>query len=358
MSALCQRTALRASEGEYDRRVDENPRQALLRLVSAYQLSQALHVAARLGIGDHLASGPRSSDELAAETDTHPDALYRLLRALAAVGVLHELDGRRFELTELGEGLRSDVSGSVHGWASLIGRPMHWNTWSSLAESIRTGENTFRLVHGTDVWSYRAQRPEELAIFDGAMMSTTGVIEAAVLDVFDFGRFREVVDVAGGRGALLAAILTKHDTVRGVLFDQPDVVARAGTLLDRFGDRCHAVGGSFFERVPAGADAYLLKSILHDWEDEECVAILRVIGKAMPEHAVVVVLERDLGAPNENAPAKLSDLNMLVNPGGRERSEKQYEALFTAAGLHYVGATASAAGITVFEAAAASVTAA
>ena len=333
--------------------MDEDSRQALLRLVSGYQLSQALHVAARLDVGDRLAGGPQSSDELAAATDTDPDALYRLLRALAAVGVLHELDSRRFELTELGEGLRSDVAGSVHGWALMIGRPMHWNTWSSLVESIRTGENTFRLVHGMDVWSYRSQRPEELAIFDGAMMSMTGVVDAALLEAYDFGRFREVVDVAGGRGALLAAILARHDAVRGVLFDQPDVIMNAGALLDRFGDRCHAVGGSFFERVPPGADAYLLKSIMHDWEDEECAAILGVIAAAMPDHGVVLVLERDLGAPNENAPAKLSDLNMLVNPGGRERSEEQYAALFAAAGLRYIGATPSAAGVTVFEAAAA-----
>ena len=154
--------------------MQDNPRAALLRLVSGYQMSQALHVAARLDIADRLAAGARSSDDLAAETETHADALYRLLRALAAIGVLHELDDRRFELTELGEGLRSDVPGSVRGWALMIGRPMHWNTWSSLVESVRTGENTFRLVHGTDVWSYRAQRPEEQAIFDGAMTSVTG----------------------------------------------------------------------------------------------------------------------------------------------------------------------------------------
>jgi hypothetical protein len=330
--------------------VQDNPRAALLRLVSGYQLSQALHVAARLDIADRLAAGARSSDELAAETETHADALYRLLRALAAAGILHELDGRRFELTELGEGLRSDVPGSVRGWALMIGRPMHWNTWSSLVESVRTGENTFRLVHGTDVWSYRAQRPEEEAIFDGAMTSVTGLFDAAVLDAYDFARFRSVVDVAGGRGALLASILARHETIRGVLFDQPAVVANAGELLDRFGERCSVVGGSFFESVPSGADAYLLKAILHDWEDGECVAILRVIREAMPDDAVVLVLERDLGGPNENPPAKFSDLNMLVNPGGRERSEEEYAALFASAGLRYVGATPSAAGFSVFEA--------
>jgi hypothetical protein len=330
--------------------VEDNPRRALLRLVSGYQVSQALHVAARLDIADRLAGGPRSSDELATEAETDADALYRLLRALAAVGVLRELDVRRFELTELGEGLRSDAPGSVYGWALMIGRPMHWNTWSSLAESVRTGENTFRLVHGTDVWSYRTQRPEELAIFDGAMTSVTGLIDAAVLDAYDFARFRKVVDVAGGRGALLAAILTRHETISGVLFDQADVVANAGALLDRVGARCAVVGGSFFDSVPAGADAYLLKAILHDWEDPECIAILRVIREAMPEHGVVLVLERDLGGPNENPPAKFSDLNMLVNPGGRERSEEEYAALFATAGLRYVGATPSTAGISVFEA--------
>lgn len=333
--------------------MEETPRRALFRLVSGYQLSQALHVAARLGVADRLAGGPRSSDDVAAETGTHPDTLYRLLRALAAVGVLHELDGRRFELTELGEGLRSDVAGSVHGWAMMIGRPMHWNTWSSLVESVRTGENAFRLVHGTDVWSYRAERPDEQAIFDDAMTAMTGLIDAAVLDVYDFTRFREVVDVAGGRGALLAAILAKHETVKGVLFDQPDVVANADAVRARFGERCRIVGGNFFERVPEGADAYLLKSILHDWEDAECVAILRVIREAMPEHALVLVLERDLGGANENPGAKLSDLNMLVNPGGRERSEDEYAALFAAAGLRYEGATPTAAGVSVFEAAAA-----
>jgi len=330
--------------------VEDNPRAALLRLVSGYQISQALHVAARLELADRLAGGARSSEELAAETETHADALYRLLRALAAVGVLQELDDRRFELTELGEGMRSDVPGSVHGWALMIGRPMHWNTWSSLVESVRTGENTFRLVHGTDVWSYRAQRPEEQAIFDGAMTSFTGLVDAAVLDAYDFARFRKVVDVAGGRGALLAAILARHETIRGVLFDQPDVVANAGALLDRFGERCGVVGGSFFDSVPAGADAYLLKAILHDWEDAECVAILRVIRESMPEQGVVLVLERDLGGPNENPAAKFADLNMLVKPGGRERSEEEYAALFATAGLRYVGATPSAAGISVFEA--------
>jgi len=331
---------------------EDNPQTALRRLVSGYQVSQALHVAATLRIADLLADRPQTSDELAAATGAHADALYRLLRALAAVGVFEELDGRRFELTPLGEGLRTDAQGSIHGWAAFIGRPYIWQAWSSLLHSVRTGENAFRHVHGTDPWTYRAQKPEESAIFDAAMTSLTGQSEAAIVDAYDFGRFGEVVDVAGGRGTLLAAVLAAHPDLRGLLFHQPHVVAGASELLRATGvaERCRIVGGSFFERVPEGADAYMLKSIIHDWEDEEATAILRVCRAAMPPHAVVLVVERDLGAPNEYSAAKFLDLLMLVGPGGRERTEDEYAALFAAADLTYVAATSTAAEISLYEA--------
>ena len=327
-----------------------NPHIALLRLVNGYQVSQALHVAATLKLADLLARGPRTSDDLAAATEAHADALYRLLRALAAIGVFKELEGRRFELTPLGDGLRSDVPVSIRGWAAFIGRQYHWNAWSALLHSVRTGENAFQHVHGTDVWTYRAERPEEAEIFDAAMTSQTSRQESAILDAYDFGRFGEIVDIAGGRGRLLASILKKHPNVRGVLFDQPHVISQAGDLLEPVDDRCRLVGGSFFESVPGGADAYLLKSIIHDWEDEESIAILRTVRAAMPAHGVVLVIERDLGSPNENAPTKFSDLNMLVAPGGRERTEDEYASLFAAAGLTYVGSTPTAAGMSLYEA--------
>jgi hypothetical protein len=329
---------------------EDNPQIELRRLVDGYQVSQSLHVAATLKLADLLADGPRTGDELAAATEAHADALYRLLRALAAVGVFKELDDGRFELTPLGEGLRTDAPASIHGWAAFIGRPYIWNTWSALVHSIGTGENTFRHVHGTDVWTFRSERPEEAAIFDAAMTSVTGQQDAAILRAYDFGRFGEIVDIAGGRGRLLRSILAKHPSVRGVLFDLPHVIAQAGDLLEPVADRCRLVGGSFFESVPEGADAYLLKSIIHDWEDEESIAILRTVRAAMPEHGVVLVIERDLGAPNENAPAKLSDLIMLVGPGGRERTEDEYAALFAAAGFTYARATPTTAGMSLFEA--------
>ena len=176
----------------------------LLRLVNGYYVSQAIHVAASLGIADLLADGARTSDDLAEAAGADADSLYRLLRALASVGVLHEGDGRLFSLTPVGELLRSDVPGSLHGWAAYAGRPYFWAAWAELLHSVRTGENAFRHVHGQDIWSYRADRPEESVLFDAAMKALTGASNAALIDAFDFSRFGTLVDVGGGNGALLA----------------------------------------------------------------------------------------------------------------------------------------------------------
>ena len=314
----------------------------LRRLVSGFQVSQAISVAVTLGIPDLLADSPRTSDELAAATDTNPDALYRLLRALASVGVLREHAERRFESTELGDRLR----GPGGGFAALIGRPYFWNAWAHLIESVRTGENAFRLQHGVDVWEYRSSRPEESAIFDRAMTSHTERMHRSLVEAYDFGRFSVVVDVGGGRGTLLAALLAEHPHLQGVLFDQPHVVAGADVP-----DRCRVVGGNFFESVPDGGDAYVLKWIVHDWEDEEATAILRTVRRALPSHGVVLLVERDLGGPNEAPEAKLSDLNMLVMPGGRERTIEEYERLLQAADFAFVGVTQVAGGFQVIEAA-------
>lgn len=324
----------------------------LARLLQGHQISQAVHAAAELGVADLLADGDRTADDLAEATGARPGTLYRLLRALASLGVLEEADGRRFSLTPVGQALRSDVDGSLHGWAILIGREYVWRSWGNLEKAVRTGENSFRSLHGTSVWEWRAERPEESAIFDRAMMSLTAASNAAILDAYDFGRFGTIVDVGGGTGTLLASLLSAYPGLRGILFDQPHVVAGAEPVLRGAGvlDRCTIVPGSFFSAVPEGGDAYVLKSIVHDWEDEESIAILRACGAAMGPHAVLLVIERDLGGPNENAPAKLSDLNMLVMPGGRERSEEEYAELFERAGLRHARTTAAASGHGIFEA--------
>jgi hypothetical protein len=325
----------------------------LMRLLDGFRVTQTICAAVELGVPDLLADGARTSDELAQASGADPSALYRLLRALASLGVLHEADERRFSLTPLGKPLRSDVPGSLRGWVRLTGRDYLWRSWGNFATAVRSGENAFRSLHGADVWEWRADHPEESAIFDEAMRSTTLAANTAILAAYDFGRFGTVVDVGGGTGTLLASILKAHPVTRGILFDQAHVVAGAESVLHAAGvaDRCEIAAGSFFENVPEGGDAYTLKSIIHDWEDEESVAILRACRAAMGPDAAVLVIERDLGPPNENAAAKISDLNMLVMPGGRERTEEEYEQLFARAGLRHVSTALAASGHAVMEAA-------
>lgn len=315
-------------------------------------MSQAIHVVASLGLADLLKDGSRGSDDLAVATGTDPGALYRLLRALASVGVLREDEGRRFSLTPVGECLRSDAEESLQGWAAFVGRPYYWQTWGNLLQSVRTGENAFRHVHGTDVWTYRARNPEESEVFDRAMTALTRTANHSVLEAFDFGRFGTVVDVAGGNGALLAALLQRYPRMRGVLFDQSHVVEGAAEVLAQaeVADRCTIEAGSFFEEVPEGGDAYVLKAIVHDWEDPEATAILRVCRRAMRDEAVLLVIEREVGPPNEDPEAKLSDLNMLVSPGGRERTTEEFAALFESAGFRLQGSTPTGSGLSVIEA--------
>jgi hypothetical protein len=313
----------------------------LRRLVNSYQLSQAIHVAAVLGIADLLADGPRSSDELAEATGTDPRALYRLLRTLSAFGLFHEDAERRFSLDELGDPLRSDAPESVAGWAAFVGRRNIRDAWSSLEESVRTGENAFRLAHGISVWEYRAQHPEESEAFDRAMASSSQLVIQSLIDAYDFGRFGTIVDVGGGNGTLLRALLAEHPQLNGVLFDQPHVVA--GVEL---GERGRVVAGSFFESVPEGGDAYLLKWIIHDWEDEEAVAILRTV---RAQGGTLLLVERVVEPPNEGPETKLGDLNMLVGPGGQERTLEELRSLLETAGYELSGDTPTASGMHVLE---------
>jgi hypothetical protein len=330
---------------------DESPTQALRRLVNGYQVTQAIHVAATLGIADLLRDGPRSSDELAAATESHARSLHRVLRALASVGVLHEGGDGRFALTEVGECLRSDAAAPVGGWAAYVGRPAHFRAWGALLHAVRTGESAFRSVHGADVWEYRARHPEDGAIFDRAMTDTSRRANRQLIEAYDFGRFERIVDVGGGHGALLAGVLAAHPAVRGVLFDQPHVVADAGGVLEAAGvsDRCEVVAGSFFDAVPPGGDAYVLKAIVHDWEDDEALRILRNVRAAIADDGTVLVVERELGPPNADPDAKLSDLNMMVGPGGRERTRDEFAALLEDAGFALERVVPTAIGLHVFE---------
>lgn len=305
----------------------------LLQQLFAYRISQAIHVAASLGVADLLAGGPRTFDDIASATDTHPPSLYRLLRALAAEGIFEELPGRRFALTPKGDLLRTDHPASLHAWAVFLGRPHFWQGWGNLLHSVKTGESAVAHVLGMDSWEFRKQNPAETAYFDNAMTAMTRAVSPLVVAAYNWQQFGLIADIAGGHGAQLADILLASPNARGILFDQPHVVAGAAPILRAAGvhDRVEVAAGSFFESVPK-ADAYILKHILHDWQDADCVRILETIRKGAPQGARLLVVERLIEGPNLGPGAKTSDLNMLVGPGGVERTREEFDALLAAGG--------------------------
>jgi len=317
------------------RQMTSDPWLNLLGLINGFQITQAIRVASTLRVADHLNDGARSVGELAALTKSHPDSLYRLLRALAAVGVFRENEGRMFSLTPMGDCLRTDSATPIAAWAEAVGSPYYWQTWGQLLHSVQTGENAFQDLNGKDVWQFRAEHPEYGATFDRAMTQLSRGSAEAVIRAYDFSSYRDIVDVGGGQGLMLAAILRAHPHMRGTLFDQSNVVTRARAVLAERGviDRCNIVGGSFFETVPEGADAYLMRVVIHDWEDDKAIAILKVCRRAMRETAKLLLIERLVAPPNEVPAAKFGDLNMLVLPGGRERTREEFSDLFAKSGF-------------------------
>lgn len=299
-------------------------------MLTGFRVSAALSVAAELGISDVLEHGPRTLDELAAATGADPDTLLRLLRALVTVGVYHLGEDGSFTNSSLGEGLRSDAEASMRPLARMLQDPAVWAAWGHLRHSVVTGENAFTALHGTDVWTYRAAHPEHNAIFNDNMTMLSSMVADAVATSYDFGGLTSVVDVGGGHGILLAAILARHPHLTGTVFDLAQAVADDPPAA--LAPRWTVATGSFFERVPSG-DALVLKSVLHDWPDDRCVEILAACRDALAEDGVVLVVETVLGRPGHEVLAAFSDLNMLALPGGRERTEDEYAALFEEVGL-------------------------
>lgn len=307
----------------------------LMGLIRGYQRSRALMVAVELGIADLLREGPRSVEDLAAATETHTPTLYRLLRALSAAGVFEESVERSFSLTPLSEFLRSDAALPYGNLVRFFGRDYQWSAWGALLHSVQTGDNAATHVLGKDVWAYREEHPEENAIFNDAMLTATRSSAALEVGSYDFTGSETVVDIAGGTGSLLAVILQKNAHLRGVLFDQAHVVADAEPVLEKAGvaGRVDVEAGSFFEKVPAGHDVYVMRRILHDWMDEEAIAILRCCRAAMKPEARLLLIESIVGPPNEDPDSKFFDLLMLVSAGGRERTEVEWKQLLEASGF-------------------------
>jgi hypothetical protein len=330
---------------------DLTQRDTLRRLTNGFQVSQAIHVAARLGLADLLRDGPRSVDDLAAATGTTAAALSRLLRALASIEIFADVGGR-FGQTALSNYLRSDVTGSLRAWAMLICRPDHWRAWAELERSLRSGTAAFRELYGVTAWDWRAAHPEENAIFNAAMTGLAAGMVESIVAAYDFSQIRSLVDVGGGEGALLAAILAANPQMRGINFDLPHVITGAKDLLDRagVGDRCELVAGSFFETIPPGADAYILKSIVHDWDDAAALAILQRCRVAVPDHGRLLLVEHVLKPVNQPDPARFSDLNMLVMLGGQERDPDEFTRLCGEAGFRLSAIIATTSTHSVIEA--------
>ncbi|MFO0697163.1 MAG: methyltransferase [Polyangiales bacterium] len=321
-------------------------------LITGMWAAQAAATCASLGIPDVLAHGPKTAEEVAKALSLHSGATYRLLRGVASVGVLRKTEDGRFALTPVGELLRKGVPGSMRSLLIAEMAPGHWLPWADLAHSVRTGEPAVPKTLGMDAWSYYRAHPEEERFFSEGMTGISAMATGAVLASYSFADAKKVVDVGGAHGGFLAAVLNREPTAKGVLFDQPQVVESAGATLEAAGvaSRVERVGGSFFESVPAGGDVYLLKHILHDWNDAECVAILERVRAAMAPGAKVVVVEMLITDDGPPSPAPLMDLNMLVMLTGRERTAEEFGALFAKAGLRLAGVTPTHSPMAVIEA--------
>lgn len=313
---------------------------AVLQMIWGIHISRAVYLVAALGIADRLAAGPLTVSELAQATYADEGSLYRVLRLLASLGVLTEHEARSFGLTILGERLRTDVPASMRSWALLVDSLGGLRTFEPIIETVKTGKPGFDIAYGTGLFEFLGGQPELRQKFQAAMSERTAAFASSVAAGYDFAPMRTVVDIGGGKGTLLAAVLRAHGHLRGVLFDRPSVVDEAAEVFRAAGvaDRCEIVAGDFFQGVPAGADAYLLANVLHDWGDSDSVRILSACRQAMAADGRVLVIERLIpDDPAAAVPVLLSDLTMLVVTGGQERANAEYGRLLAEAGLSLAG---------------------
>ena len=308
-------------------------------MINAAWISQGITAAADLGIADALAAGPLSIDELAAQVGADADALNRLLRALIGSGVFARRDDGRYELNPAADVLRSDAPVSVAAIARFVGSRWHREHWSSLTEAIRSGRSVVPGLRGMAFFDFLGAEPEFGRVFNDAMTNLSGMSIGPVVGAHDFTQYRTIVDVAGGHGRLLAAILTSAPSAQGVLYDLPEVIAGAPPLLreNNVSERVRLAEGSFFDHVPAGGDAYVLKNIIHDWDDEEATQILRTVRSAAAAGAALLLVETVIPEGDGAATGKWLDMEMLVVNNGRERTESEYRRLFDAAGFQLIG---------------------
>jgi len=311
------------------------PDEALMRMLFAPLGAQAIYVAAKLGVADLLIDGPKNITDLALKTSSDESSLYRVLRALASLGVFAEKPNRVFELTPSANLLRSDIKGSLRKIATFMGEDWHWSVWGQTLYSVRTGKPAWAHVHGKEVFPYLSENKQAAKLFDEAMNSNTSLAIEALLKAYDFSQFGILVEVAGGYGRLLAAVLAQAPELKGILFDQPYVIENAGDHLkdSEVVSRIELQSGDFFVSVPHGGDAYLMKHIIHDWDDERARLILTNVKRAMNRGAKLLLIELVINGDNTPDLGKFVDLEMLVSPGGKERTAEEYAELFARAGF-------------------------
>ncbi|MEP6901382.1 MAG: methyltransferase [Actinomycetota bacterium] len=309
------------------------PQAVIMQMAMGFIVSQALAVSARLEIADLLKNGAKSAEELAELTKTHSPSLYRLLRALASVGILRK-DADKFSNTPLGDVLRSDHPQSMRAALNMMGDPEHWNAHGNMQQSIKTGEIAFDYTFGMPIFPYFAQNPAAAAVFDKSMTSFSAAVAEAVSSTYNFSKAKTIADIAGGHGILLAKVLQTSPHAKGILFEQPQVLE--GNILQKEGvaERTTLVSGDFFAEIPVVADIYLMKFIIHDWNDEQSLTILSNLAQSAPQGSrlllVETVVEEDSNAPSLS---KVMDLNMLVMTGGCERTSREYAALLEKTGF-------------------------
>ena len=322
---------------------------ALIEMVRGYQLSQALYVAAALGVADQLAQGPQDCETLARVTGADKASLYRLLRTLASRGIFTEAPAGRFGLTDAAMPLRSDIPGSVRAQLVMWAHPMQWLPWGRLLDSVRSGQPAFPEIFGADFYEYLISHPHDAATFHAAMAAHQS--HNQIVAACDLSSARLIVDIGGGNGRLIATLLRANPGAQGVLLDRPNMIPTAAEVLRQAGvlDRCQVIGGDFYSDIPAGADAYVFSNVLMDQQDLDALTLLRASKSAMSANGRVIIIERVIPAGNTTSLAQLSDLMALVVTGGRIRSESEFDQLFDSASLRRKSSILLSSGYTILE---------
>jgi len=307
----------------------------MLQIISGFWVARCVYVLAKLGIADLIKDEPKTAEELAAATGAHGPSLFRVLRALASVGVVTQDGGRRFGSTPLSETLCTGVPGSIRAFAMTELGEEHYPAWGELLHSVRTGGIAFDKAFGEPVWEFFSKNPENAQIFNDAMTAMTAAANEAIHAVYEFTGINTIVDVGGGHGGLITGILKRNPAMRGILFDAPEVIEGAKPKIaeSEVADRCQVVGGDFFKSVPEGGDTIVMKWIIHDWNDEQSVRIMKNCHRALPGNGKLILIEAVVPETSEPHFSKFIDLNMLVMTGGCERTAEEFRKLYEASGF-------------------------